>query len=53
MQRPLPLALHQMLAHQYNVSGLRIREYFVSHIVSISILKAARKCQQAAEQERL
>ena len=40
VQRAHPVSFHQMLAHQHNISGLCIREYAISHIVCVRILKS-------------
>ena len=44
MQPSLPFTQHKMLAHQYHVSSLRIREYLISGKISIRILKPTGKC---------
>ena len=41
MQSSLPFTQHKMLAHQYHVSRLCIREYFIPCKISICILKSA------------
>ena len=53
MQPSLPFTQHKMLAHQYHVSRLCIREYFIPRIIGIRILKSTRQGQKCTTDECL
>ena len=53
MQPSLPFTQHKMLAHQYHVSCLCIRKYFIPCKISICILKSAGKCQKHTRDKSL